>query len=439
MSFSSDIRSRVLTSRFDRRSLMKGTAAAGAGAAFASFGMRGMSGVSAQTVLNFYHDKQPWQDFFVQMGDSAEAAIGINWEPVPYSDTTSYQAAVLASLPTSDAPDFFTWWSGFRIEDLYNQGVLLDVSDLWTQAVADGNLPESLSAAFTFDGAQYALPSHVSYWTVFYNKKVFEEHGLTAPTTWDELVNIAETLKAAGVTPFGATQQGRWPSFIWFEEMVLRSDPQLYLDITSGAVPYTDERVVAAMEVWKGLIENEYFTSFDLDLFVDGPAMFANGDFAMLPIGTWYQSNFLANGMEPGVDYDQFIMPNINPELTDSFIIVETGALAIPASAQQIDASKEMATWWISTDAQTAWANLLGDAPANPQAVSENPVLKGLIDSLAANNTTLYQRYWEASPVPIVEGAVDYLAQFMLNPGDLQSVLESIQQLAETTWAEREG
>jgi hypothetical protein len=41
--------------------------------------------------------------------------------------------------------------------------------------------------------------------------------------------------------------------------------------------------------------------------------------------------------------------------------------------------------------------------------------------------------------VPIVEGAVDYLAQFMLNTGDLQSVLESIQQLADTTWAEREG
>ena len=106
MSFSSDSRSRIVTSRLDRRRLMKGTAAVGAGAALASFGMRGMSDVSAQTVLNFYHDKQPWQDFFVQMGNSAEAAIGINWEPTPYADTTSYQAAVLASLPTSDAPDF---------------------------------------------------------------------------------------------------------------------------------------------------------------------------------------------------------------------------------------------------------------------------------------------------------------------------------------------
>ncbi len=439
MTFSSDPRSRIVTSRFDRRRLMKGTAAVGAGAALASFGTRGISSVSAQTELSFYHDKQPWQDFFVEMGDSAEAAIGINWDPTPYSDTTSYQAAVLASLPTKDAPDFLTWWSGYRLEGLYDQDVLLDVSDIWTQAVADGNLPESLAAAFTFDGAQYAVPSHVSYWTVFYNKHVFDDNGITVPTTWDEMMAAADTLKTAGITPFGASVAGRWPAFIWFEEMILRSDPQLYLDLTAGKAKYTDDAVVQAMEVWKGMIEKEYFTSLDLDLFIDGPSQFAAGDFAMLPIGTWYQSNFTANGMEPGVDYDQFVMPNINPDLEASSIIVETGALAIPASAQQIDASKEMAAWWVSTDAQTEWANLLGDAPANPQAVSENPVLKGLIDSLGTNDTTLYQRYWEASPVPIVEGAVDYLAQFMLNPGDLQSVLESIQQLADTTWADREG
>ena len=103
-------------------------------------------------MLSFYHDKAPWQDFYVEQGKLAEKAIGVNWDVTPYSDTTSYQAAVLAALPTSDTPDFFTWWSGYRMEDLYKQDVLEDVSDIWTQAIADGNLPESLAAAFTFDG-----------------------------------------------------------------------------------------------------------------------------------------------------------------------------------------------------------------------------------------------------------------------------------------------
>ena len=112
MSFPSDPRSRMATSRFDRRHLLKGTAAAGAGVAATSMGLGHFQGASAQTVLSFYHDKSPWQDFFVQLGESAQEAIGVGWEPTPYADTTSYQAALLAALPTDQSPDMFTWWSG---------------------------------------------------------------------------------------------------------------------------------------------------------------------------------------------------------------------------------------------------------------------------------------------------------------------------------------
>jgi multiple sugar transport system substrate-binding protein len=148
---------------------------------------------------------------------------------------------------------------------------------------------------------------------------------------------------------------------------------------------------------------------------------------------------FIENGMVPGEDYDMFVMPNITPDLDDKVIIFEAGALGIAANAPNPDETKTMGTWWVSPEATTEFANLIGDAPSNPKAVSDNPAVKAMTEMLSADGYTLYQRYWEASPVPIVEGAVDYLAQFMLNPGDLQSVLESIQQLADQTWAEREG
>jgi multiple sugar transport system substrate-binding protein len=159
----------------------------------------------------------------------------------------------------------------------------------------------------------------------------------------------------------------------------------------------------------------------------------------MIPIGTWYQGTLLATDLVPGEDFDVFIMPNVDDAVTDKVCIVETGALAVALNSQQKDAAKQMATWWLSPEAQTTWAGLLGDAPANPTATSENPVLNGLLATLNDESYTLYQRYWEASPVPIVEGAVDFLAQFMLNPDDLMSVLEQIQTLAETEWARREA
>ncbi|MFL5762192.1 MAG: ABC transporter substrate-binding protein [Thermomicrobiales bacterium] len=424
----------------NRRRLLQGSAALGVGAA-SGLSLLSASDALAQDVtkLKFSHDKANWQDFFVEQGKLAEAAIGVNWDVTPYSDTTSYQAAVLAALPTSDTPDLFTWWSGYRIEDLYNQGVLQDLSDIWSQDIADGSLPQSLSPAFSFGGKQWAVPLHLSYWVVFYNKKVFADNGLNPPTTWDEFLALCDTLKGAGVTPLASTQNGRWPSFIVFEEMVLRTDPNFYVELTSGRAKYTDPTAVQAMDTWKSLIEKEYFTSFDLDLTNDFPGEFQSGKVAMIPIGTWYQGTLLATGIKPGEDYDAFIMPNVNPAVTDNVIIVETGVLAVANKGSKVDAAKKMAQWWLTPDAQTAWAKHLGDAPANPNATSDNPVISNLLNEISSKKYTLYQRYWEASPVPIVEGAVDFLAQFMLNPGDEAKVLDNIQKLADSEWAKRGG
>jgi multiple sugar transport system substrate-binding protein len=82
---------------------------------------------------------------------------------------------------------------------------------------------------------------------------------------------------------------------------------------------------------------------------------------------------------------------------------------------------------------------MLGDTPFNPKSTSENAANSALLTTLSSDAYTLYQRYWEASPVPIVEGAVDFLAEFMLNPDSLDDVLQKIQDLADSEWEKRGG
>lgn len=438
----------LMASTFSRRQALRCAAAAalavpalgalGASAA-PSAQNRNLVTANASTNLQFYHDKAPWQDFFTQMSDASAAAIDISFEPVPYSDTTSYQQVINSSLTTSDAPDIFTWWSGYRMEDMYKSGGLLDVSDIWTAAIEAGDLPESLAAAFTFDGKQYAVPQSSSYWAVFYNKHVFDDNGITVPATWADLMAAADKLKAADVTPFFATVDGRWPSFIWWEELLIRNDPQFYVDLCEGRAKYTDPQAVSAIETWKGMIDKEYFTSFDTPMDENFVAMFQNGEVAMIPVGTWFQQQFITAGMVPGTDFDAFIMPNVNPDLAQNVAIVETGSLCIPANPKNLDASKALATWWDQADAQTKWAGLLGDAGANPKVTHDNPVLTNVVNLINEGSYQLIQRYWEATPPAIVENAVDELARFMLNPGDGQSVLEAIQKIADDEWAKRQG
>ncbi len=393
--------------------------------------------VQEGTTLRFAHDKVPWDELYQEMSQMAAEATGISLEITPFADTTSYQQTILSSLPTDEAPDIFTWWSGFRMEDLYESGNLLDVTSVWQQAVQDGNLPESLAEAFTFDGKQYGVPNHVAYWPTFYNKKVFDDNGLTPPTTWDELMAAADTLKGAGVTPFYATIDGRWPSFIWFEELLIRTNPDFYVDLTQGRKSYTDPVVTGAMETWRSMLEKGYFTALDIPMDTNAAGMFANGEIAMFQIGTWFQQQFIDAGMTPGEDFDAFVLPNVNPDLKENVIVVEAGPFAIPARAANAEKSVEFFNWWVTPEAQSAWASKLGDAPANPKAKSENPILAKLISTLGEQKYRFIQRYWEASPAPIVESAVDELGRFMLNPDEAEEVLETIQGLAQAEWSKR--
>lgn len=391
------------------------------------------------TTLQFFHDKDPWQDYFIEMSDLATAAIDVGFEPTPYSDTTSYQQVVNSSLDSGDTPDLLTWWSGYRLEGLYDTGKLTDLSDLWAAAIAAGDVPETLAAGFTFEDKQYGFPQNAAYWVTFYNTQVFADNGVAVPTTWEEFLAACETFKAAGVIPLYATVDGRWPAFIWFEEFLIRNDPDFYVELCEGRAKYTDPTAVKALEDWKALIDAGYFTELDIPMDQNFAGMFANGEVAMIQIGSWFQQQFIAQDMVPGEDYDAFILPNVNPDLARNVIVIESGAVVIPSEGQNVEASKQLAAWWMQTEAQTRWSTLLGDAPFNSNVTSENPVINGVVETIGGQEYELLQRYWEASPSAIVENAVDELARFMLNPGEAQSVLEAIQQIADDEWSNRES
>lgn len=389
--------------------------------------------------VRLYHDKAPWEDYFKQMGDLASSDAGITLEQTPYSDTTSYQQVIRSSFQTREIPDVFTWWSGERLGELVDAEIAADVTDVWDELVADGTLPETVKDAFTFDGKQYGLPLHVSYWSIAYNKKLFDQHGLKPPTTWDELMTAADTLKQAGVTPFYASVDGRWPSFIWFEELLGHSDPELYKAICDGEASYTDPGVVKVMETWKGMFDKGYFSPLDIPLDAAAATAFADNQFAMMPMGSWFNGTLKGAGMTPGEDYGVFVLPNLDPNLESQPIVYETAPLVVPSQAPDLERSKEFVKWFQSETAQKKWGELLSDAPTNPNVEAGDPNLTQLTEAAAADDTVLLERYWECSPPELVESAVDSFSKFMVDPASYQQVLEEVQAKAEEVWAKQDG
>lgn len=385
-------------------------------------------------LVELYMDKSDWVDNMDLIGSDALENHGTGFVTVAYPDTTSYQTTVRQGLQGNDPPDLMTWWSGFRMEDLVRSGAIAELTEEWNQYEQEGLNPD-LAGAFTLDGKIYGAPLNVAYWNVFYNVHVFEELGLEEPDTWDEFIQVMDTMKENGITPLANPFEGRWPTFIWFEEFLINTDPDFYERLVLGEASYTDPEAVEAMEIWKWMIDEGYFSepgSIDSDLL----SGFAQGNIGMTLVGDWYQAPLTSSGLTPGEDYNAFILPSINPDI-GSVAIYETAPILVAENGRNKEDALKALHNFFKQDIQQQYIDLQSFSPMTAGVVSENPVTSNVNRIMDEKQTRLIQRYWEATPPDISEFAVDELSRFVLDPETYMDVLQSIEDHASNYWANR--
>ena len=405
-------------------------------AAAAAFAAGGKEKAAAAPELVMMHDKggnPNYQPFYEAMGQQAKARVGVGFAPTPYPTTDVFISAVRAALPTRQAPDLFTWWSTYRMKDLIDQGLVAETTDLWDKHKDEYS--QGLRDAFTFDGKVYGLAYLVEYWGIWYNKEVFAKYNLSVPKTWAEFLNVCDTLKRNGVTPMGQTVQARWPTFILFEEMIARESPDLYVDLCEGRARYTDPRVKKAFGVWADLIAKGYFTDPSTDLFSDMPRLFNQGQLAMVPCGSWYMTVLTTNGV-PEDKCGIFIMPPHNAA-SGKVAILEASPILSSANAPNMEAARKVADYWMGAEGNGFFAKQVGQYPANSKSdTSYLPKVKvDFRQMLVSENYRILNRFWEATPTPICEQAVDKFAEFILNPAAVDRVLADLDRIAEEYWS----
>lgn len=431
------------TGEISRRAFIRrgGTAALGAsalGPLLAACGGSDSGGGAkgGAAMLKMTNDKIAWKDWFNQAGKAAKTAGAIGWNAVEYSDTTTYQAAIKTTGNTPKVSDMFSWWSGWLMKELVDASMLADVSSIWQKngsAYSDG-----LKQAFTFDGKQYGVPLNVAYWITLYNKHTFDKHNIDVPKTWEEFTGACDKLKAANVTPLGATIDGRWPSFDYFQEFMIRKDPALYASLIAGKAKYTDPGVVDVMNLWGDMIKKGYFSDPSAITIGSGannfPQYFKQGKIAMVTWGGWFEPNLEAAGIKGGEDYGAFIMPNINPSAGNN-IIFEAGPWCVANNGKRKEDALKATDWFASKEGQEQWIKVTGFTSARSDVPSANPVDKEIDDAIKSGGHKLINRYWEATPHDIVEVAVDQFSKFMLKGGNPAPILQTIQKQADQSWA----
>ncbi|UCH24860.1 MAG: extracellular solute-binding protein [Trueperaceae bacterium] len=364
---------------------------------------------------------------------------GLNREESPV-DHEQFKTSILVQLAGGNPPDTFSYWAGARIQFIVDGDRLQPIDDVWTENDLGSMFPQAvIDTGLTYNGQIYAVPLTLHWVGMFYNTALFEQVGAGVPQTWDELVEVAERFKEAGIPAFSLGSRERWPAQFWFDMILLRTAGNDYRNrLMNGEASYTDPEVVRAFSLWKELVDAEYFhpdaNAYD---YIQSADFVANGEAAMTLMGTWIGGHYTSDlGMVPGEDYDYFAFPIIDEGVPHASLgPVDT--FVVSKEAANSDAAKAFLVYLTDPEVQLAFADGAGNLAPSLMADTSgyDPVKQRIAEEIARDPVFAYN-YDLATPPPVAEVGLNAFSEFMARPGNFEALLERVQQDAAAEFAD---
>jgi glucose/mannose transport system substrate-binding protein len=268
---------------------------------------------------------------------------------------TALRARVMAGNPPSAVQ-----LKGPGIQEWAKEGALNDVEDVASAEKWDSVLPPTLAAIMKYDGKYVAAPVNIHRvdW-MWVNPAVLAKVNAKVPTTWDEFNDVADKLKAAGITPLAHGGQP-WQDATLFETVVLSMGADFYrkslVELDEAALTGdTMIKVFDQLRKLRGDVDPG-FSGRDWNL---ATAMVMNGEAAFQIMGDWAKGEFLAAGKVPGKDFLCVPTPGNGYILnSDSFTFFKV------KGAAQAEGQKVLASLIMSPAFQKTFNMAKGSIPA---------------------------------------------------------------------------
>jgi multiple sugar transport system substrate-binding protein len=142
--------------------------------------------------------------------EAAHSNIKVNVTTIPW---TNFDSQVQTMVQNKNYPDIT---EGDYFSNYAQDGLLYSASDVLSDP---SNLLPAFQAQGTYNGVQYGMPFTTSSRTLFYNKKLFTQAGITAaPQTWADVEADAAKITKLGDVGFGlplGNEEAEAESLLW--------------------------------------------------------------------------------------------------------------------------------------------------------------------------------------------------------------------------------
>jgi alpha-glucoside transport system substrate-binding protein len=280
--------------------------------------------LSGQTIDVFGPWLGPDQALFESVFAYFEDATGAT---INYAGSDSFEQQIVIDVAAGSPPNIAIFPQPGLAANLAAQGSLVPLGEELQTFVAEnyaaGESWVNLGSYADENGDVqfFAFPYKADLKSlVWYVPDNFADAGYEVPTTMEELIALSEQIVADGGTPWciglGSGDATGWPATDWVEDILLRTQPpEVYDGWVSNEIPFDDERIVEAIDVFGMFAKNEAWVN-------GGVAAVASTDFRDAPQGLFsvppdcylhHQASFIPSffpeGTELGVDADFFYFP----------------------------------------------------------------------------------------------------------------------------------
>lgn len=231
---------------------------------------------------------------------------------VKYEGSREFEAQLLVRIQAGNAPD---------IAYLPQPGLLKTIVGDYPDAIVPApdataaNVDEFFSASWkdygSVDGTFYAAPLGANAKSfVWYSPSMFADAGYDIPETWDDMMDLSQTIADSGALPWCAGVESGdatgWPGTDWVEDVVLRTaGPDVYDQWYTHEIPFNDPQINEAFDTAGEILKNPEFVNAGLggvDSIATTP--WTDAGFPILDGTCWMHraANFYATQWPEGTD-----------------------------------------------------------------------------------------------------------------------------------------
>jgi len=274
-------------------------------------------------------------------------------------DGTEGDNLVKTRLATGEMSDILAYNSGSLFHALNPKENFVDLSN---EPYVD-KLLDSYKQTVSVDGKLYGVPlGSTNVGAILYNKKVYEELGLSVPKTWEEFIANNEKIKAAGKTAVITTFKTTWTSQLF----VLGNHYNVQAQVPNFAEDYTNNKAKFATtpaalrgfqmtrEVYDKGYMNEDFLAATYD---NGIKMLAEGTGVHYPMLSSALDVLAQNYPDKINDIGVFPIPSDNPEINGLTVWIPS-SLYIYSKSKNIDAAKKFLEFFVSDEGVKIWKSV---------------------------------------------------------------------------------